>query len=281
MRLLRTTKGIARQREDEILELLDLPHSDIAALLGDGIETVRDAAVIDEVSLASATVLAPLRRPGKIVIAGGNYLDHVKEAGLQTPTQVPFVVASGDIVIGPDEAIILPDEAPDLVDYEGEVGLVISKAGSHIPAERALEYVGGLTIVNDVTARDVQLQGLAHGTISDLSYIVRSKQFPTFKPVGPAVVTIDEFDNPLDLRITTTVNGQIRQDSRTSQMIFGIPQIIETVSASVDLAVGDLVLTGTPAGVALAVGGYLRAGDSVAVTVERLGVLVNTVARAS
>jgi 2-keto-4-pentenoate hydratase/2-oxohepta-3-ene-1,7-dioic acid hydratase in catechol pathway len=268
-----------RQRDDGILEVLDLPYHDIGELLRAGVALAATAVVVDEMPVESAEPLAPVRRPGKVVIAGGNYLDHVKEAGLRTPQEVPFVVASGDVVIGPHDNIVLPAEAPHFVDYEGEVAIVIGKAGSHVAANRALEYVGGLTIVNDVTARDVQLRGLADGTVADVGYIVRAKQFPTFKPTGPAVVTVDEFTDPLDVRITTRVNGEVRQDSRTTQMIFGIPHIIEAVSAAVDLAVGDLVLTGTPAGVALAGGVYLQDGDTVDVTVENIGVLSNTVVR--
>lgn len=280
MRLLRTTKGIARQRDDEVLELLDLPHADIGALLQQGLDAARTAAVVEELPLESVIILAPVERPGKVVIAGGNYLDHVKEAKLQIPTEVPFVVASGEVVVNPHDTIILPAGAPDFVDYEGEVAVIIGKAGSHIPADKAYDHIAGLTIVNDVTSRDTQMQGLANGLIADMSYIVRSKQFPTFKPMGPTMVTMDEFDTPLDVRISTTVNGEIRQDSRTTQMIFGIPLIIEAVSATVDLEVGDVVLTGTPAGVAIASGAYLRAGDTVEISVERLGVLVNTVAGA-
>lgn len=263
-----------------MLELLDLPHPDVGSLLRDGIALVRSATVVEALSPDETVICAPVQRPGKIVIAGGNYIDHVNEAGLKPPQQVPFVVASGDVVIGPNDVILLPGDASEFVDYEGEVALVIGKFGSKIPAGKAAEHIAGLTVVNDVTARDVQRQGIANGTLADVRPIIKSKQFPTFKPMGPAMVTFDEFGDPLDLRITTTVNGQVRQDSRTTQMIFGIGEIIEAVSATVDLEVGDVVLTGTPAGVALANGGYLRVGDTVEISVENLGVLTNTVAGA-
>jgi 2-keto-4-pentenoate hydratase/2-oxohepta-3-ene-1,7-dioic acid hydratase in catechol pathway len=278
VRLLTTAKGIARQRRDGLLELLDLTHPDVGALLRNGADAAFSATVIGEVSPDEVRILAPVLRPGKIVIAGGNYVDHVDEAQLKRPQQVPFVVGSGDVVIGPGDAIVLPQEAPESVDYEGEVALVIGKFATHIPAGQAADHIAGLTIVNDVTARDVQHQGIADGTVVDAAAVVRGKQFPTFKPMGPAMVTFDEFDSPLDLRITTTVNGQIRQDARTTQMIFSIAEIVEAVSAAVDLDVGDIVLTGTPAGVALATGEYLRAEDTVEITVENLGVLTNTVA---
>lgn len=281
MRLVCTTKGIARQRGASTLELLVLPHQDIGDLLRDGIAAVQGAAVIEELQLEDATILAPVQRPSKVVIAGGNYIDHVREANLQPPERVPFVVAKGDMVIGPHDTIVLPAEAPDKVDYEGEVALIIGAAGSDIPAAKAKDHIAGLTVVNDVTARDIQLKGIAGGVVADVTAVVRAKEFPTFKPMGPALVTLDEFAEPLDLRITTTVNGAVRQDGRTSQMIFGIPQIIEAVSAAVRLEVGDIVLTGTPAGVALATGGYLADGDTVEITVQDLGVLTNTVVRQS
>jgi 2-keto-4-pentenoate hydratase/2-oxohepta-3-ene-1,7-dioic acid hydratase in catechol pathway len=280
VRLFRTTKGIARQRDSSVLELLGLPHRDIAELLRGGIDSARTAEVIGELPLEDATILAPVDRPSKVVIAGGNYIDHVEEAALQPPSAVPFVVANGVMLIGPHQAIMLPTEAPDFVDYEGEVALVIGVAGANIAASHAREHIAGLTVVNDVTARDVQLKGIADGVVADVTAVTKAKQFPTFKPIGPALVTFDEFADPLDLRITTSVNGALRQDGRTSQMVFNVAQIIEAVSATVRLEVGDVVLTGTPAGVALATGGYLKDGDTVEVSVEDVGVLTNAVVRA-
>ncbi|WP_263399627.1 fumarylacetoacetate hydrolase family protein [Saccharopolyspora pogona] len=137
-----------------------------------------------------------------------------------------------------------------------------------------------MTIVNDVSARDVQLAGMSDGVITDTRGVARGKTFPTFKPLGPAVVTMEEFDHPLDLAITTRVNGELRQDGRTSEMLFTVPEVIETVSASVPLEAGDVILTGTPAGVALASGRYLRPGDEVEIDIEHIGRLRNPVVSA-
>lgn len=222
-----------------------------------------------------------MARPGKIVIAGANYRDHVLEAGLPVPKSVVFIVVSGDMVTGPHSPIVLPVEAPSQVDYEAEVALVVGVGGSDIAAADAWRHVGGLTVVNDVSARDVQLAGITDGAISDPASVGRGKSFPTFKPMGPGLVTPDEFDQPLDLAITTRVNGELRQNGRTSEMMFSVPEIIETVSATVPLAGGDVVLTGTPSGVALASGRYLRAGDLVEIEIDGLGRLSNTVVSAA
>ena len=141
---------------------------------------------------------------------------------------------------------------------------IIGAVVSDIPAAKAKDHIAGLTVVNDVTARDIQLKGIAGGVVAWTSTaVVRAKEFPTFKPMGPALVTLDEFAEPLDLRITTTVNGAVRQDGRTSQMIFGIPQIIEAVSAAARTRGRRYRPDGTPAGVALATGGYLADGDTI------------------
>jgi 2-keto-4-pentenoate hydratase/2-oxohepta-3-ene-1,7-dioic acid hydratase in catechol pathway len=138
-----------------------------------------------------------------------------------------------------------------------------------------------VTVVNDVSARDVQLTGISGGKISDPTEVVRGKTYPSFKPIGPGLVTVDELSPPLDLGITTWVNGQVRQQARTIEMIFGVEAILEAVSATVALEIGDVVLTGTPSGVALATGNYLRVGDVVEVEIEGIGRLRNEVVGAS
>jgi len=141
--------------------------------------------------------------------------------------------------------------------------------------------VGGLTVANDVSARDIQFQGMRDGGVVDLAPIQRSKTFPTFKPLGPAMVTPDEFSPPLDLAVTTRVNGELRQNGRTGEMLFSLPELIEAVSARIPLAPGDLILTGTPAGVGLASGAYLKPGDTVDVAAEGIGHLCNVVTSAA
>ncbi|MFF0023038.1 fumarylacetoacetate hydrolase family protein [Streptomyces sp. NPDC005496] len=276
MRLYRTPAGLARGEGDE-LALLDLPHLDVADLLSDGIEQARSARVHSRIPFHGAVLLPPVEVPGTVVIAGANYRDHVAEAGMPTPTAPVFITVQGMSASGPYDPIWLPAEAPSQVDYEAELAVVISRPGRDIPVRRVWDHVAGLIAVNDVSARDVQLAAMTDGVVTDIDGVRRGKSFPHFKPMGPAVVTVDETGTDLDLAIRTYVNGEVRQDSRTSQMIFSVPEIISHVSATTPLLPGDVVLTGTPGGVALASGGYLRSGDVVTVEIEGLGRLHNPV----
>jgi 2-keto-4-pentenoate hydratase/2-oxohepta-3-ene-1,7-dioic acid hydratase in catechol pathway len=276
MRLYRTADGLARGEGGELL-LLDLPHPDIGALLADDIELARGARVTRRIPEAEASLLAPEAAPGTVVIGGASYLDHIVEAGMPMPGAPVFITITGDQVVGPNSVVELPAEAPDRVDYEAELVIVIGKAGSDIPIAEAWSHVAGFTAVNDVSARDVQLEGMTDGVITDVAKMARGKTFPTFKPMGPALVTVDEFAQPLDLSITTRINGELRQNGRTSKLLFSVPQFIQTVSASVPLAVGDVILTGSPAGIALATGKYLRAGDVIDIEIEGIGQLHNKV----
>lgn len=283
VRVYRTAQGLARGDGDELL-LLELPHPDVKALLQDDIELARTARVTGRLRLAETEILTPVRRPGKIVIAGATYRDHVIEAGMPIPettlfTTVPSEFVVGDLVVGPEAPLVLPAEAPDQVDYEAEVAVVIGRAGREIAVADGWRHVGGLMAANDVSARDVQLRGFTNGVITDDGQVRQGKIFPSFKALGPALVTQEEFTLPLDLAISTWVNGELRQNSRTSEMLFSIPEVLATVSATVPLEVGDVVLTGTPAGVALGTGKYLRAGDVVEIEVEGLGRLRSEVVR--
>ncbi|MDX3453318.1 fumarylacetoacetate hydrolase family protein [Streptomyces sp. ME02-8801-2C] len=281
LRLYRTQYGLARGEGDELL-VLDLPHPDAGSLLRDDIGLARTAPVRRRLPLQAeeTRLLPPVGTPGKVVLVGLNYRDHAEEAGLALPSSVMFGSIGGDMVVGAHSSIILPAEAPDHVDYEAELAVVIGKPGQDIPASQAWSHVAGLTVANDVSARDVQFAAMTGGALSDPSGILRSKSFPAFKPIGPALVTIEEFPQSLSLRVTTRVNGELRQDSNTRNMLFSVPEIIAAISASAPLEVGDVILTGTPAGVGFVSGTYLRPGDVVEVEIEGIGRLRNNVVSA-
>ena len=211
-----------------------------------------------ETPLADVNLLAP-SEPSKIVCVGRNYVEHAKELGNEVP-KVPLIfLKPPSSIINPNDTILLPPQSVQ-VEHEGELVVVIGKRGRHITASSAKKHILGYTIGNDVTARDLQ--------ITDDQW-TRAKGFDTFCPFGPWIDT--EFD-PADSVVTCRVNGQMRQMASTRDMVFNIGNLMAYVSSVMTLEPGDLIFTGTPAGV-----GELKNGDEVVVEIEGLGVLRNPV----
>jgi acylpyruvate hydrolase len=219
--------------------------------------------------LASARLRAPIARPGKIVCVGLNYADHAHEQGIEPPPSPIFFLKSVNTICGPGDAIVIPPNTRQ-PDYEAEFAVVIGKGGSRIAEEKAYEHVAGYMILNDVTARDMQ-----HG---DKQWF-RGKSCDTFAPTGPWITTADEIPDPHNLRISLTLNGATMQDSSTSNLIFKVPYLISYLSQSMTWEPGDLLSTGTPPGVGVfrKPPVFIKPGDSISVTVERLGTLTNPV----
>ena len=208
--------------------------------------------------------------PGKVVAIGLNYLDHVRETGMERPSR-PLVFAKfPSSVVGPTDDIVVDPTLTERVDWEVELAVVIGRPMRDVPVGEALDHVFGYTVANDVSARDVQF--------GDGQW-VRGKSFDTFCPIGPAIVTPDEIGDPQGLRLTTTVNGEVVQDSTTAEMVFGVAELLAFCSRSFTLLPGDLLLTGTPWGC----GEFadprrsLADGDVVECSVEGIGSLRNTV----
>ena len=217
----------------------------------------------------------PVPNPGKIACMWVNYLAHGKEVAVDTPKTDPvFFSKFPSVAIAPGEPIVLPRRSRQ-VDYEAELAVVIGRTVKDVPEERALETVVGYTILNDVSARDFNLDQVV-GAVAP--YIIQ-KTFDTFAPMGPALVTADEVPDPQRLPIRLWIDGELLQDGNTERMVFKIPQIISYLSRVVTLRPGDVISTGTPPG-----SGhwrkpprYLRAGDRVRIEVGNLGVLENPV----
>jgi 2-keto-4-pentenoate hydratase/2-oxohepta-3-ene-1,7-dioic acid hydratase in catechol pathway len=206
-------------------------------------------------------LLAPLE-PSKIVAIGRNYKDHAAELGNPLPVEPMIFLKPPSAVIGPDEPIVLPPGV-GRVDHEAELGVVIGTRARNVPAAEAFRYVFGLTCVNDVTARELQKK--------DVQF-TRAKGFDTFAPVGPAIVTGLDYRSPEGIQVEGLVNGEVRQSGSTSALIFPIDQLIAFVSAVMTLVPGDIISTGTPAGV-----GPIAAGDLVTVRIAGVGELTNPV----
>ena len=210
------------------------------------------------IPLSSVRLLAPVL-PGKIICIGRNYVEHAREHNAEVPETPLLFLKPPSSVIGPGDKIILPPQSQQ-VEHEGELAVVIGRRGRWIPMEQALDYVLGYTIGNDVTARDLQRRD---------GQWTRGKGFDTFCPLGPWIDT--DFD-PADALLTCRVNAEIHQMATIRDMVFTIPQLITFISSVMTLEPGDVILTGTPAGV-----GPMVAGDTVTVEIEGLGELKNPV----
>jgi acylpyruvate hydrolase len=264
---------------EKVFDLNQLdPHlpADMIAFLKGGASTLAAAqqalaaASADKgVDLAQVKLLAPLTQPGKLICIGQNYLEHAKESGA-TKAPYPIIFAKyNNSIVGPGEAIVIPSVVKK-PDYEGELAVVIGKRGRNISEAEALSYVGGYTVLNDVSARDWQ---------NRTSQWVIGKTCDTFCPIGPALVTADEIPNPQDLHLRTTINGEELQNGWTGDMIFPIAVLIADMSQVMTLEPGDVIATGTPPGVGFAQvpPRWLRPGDVVRIEVDKVGALENPV----
>jgi 2-keto-4-pentenoate hydratase/2-oxohepta-3-ene-1,7-dioic acid hydratase in catechol pathway len=254
-----------------------------------GLDLIRwIAAAADQSGIATPTLAdivlgPPLTRPRKFIAAGRNYMDHLREgqkiwaARGKTVEKArhPTAFAKYASAIVPSGAPIVRPAGIADVDYEVELAVVIGRPALRVPLERALDYVAGYTICNDVAARGIQRFEMEHQI-----GITMAKNFPSFAPLGPWLVTADEIPDPQTLRVQLLVNGEARQDANTSDMIFPIAELVSYWSA-LGLEIGDMIITGTPAGVALARPNpeafYLKPGDIVEAVIERIGTLRNPV----
>ncbi len=218
-------------------------------------------------------LLAPIARPPKIVAIGRNYMEHVREQKAE-PTKTPILFAKyPSSVIGPTDAVHLHPDQAQKVDYEGELGVVIGRPATGVSAEQALDYVFGYTVVNDVSARDLQFSPDVGGQWT------RGKSLDTYCPMGPAIVTQDQVPDPQNLHLYSTLNGTIVQDGNTSDMMVDVRHLIEFISHGITLEPGDIIATGTPSGVGhhRQPPVYLACGDIIEVEIEGIGWIRNPV----
>ena len=221
------------------------------------------------VPLADAKLEAPIRRPPKFLAVGLNYADHVAESGMETPKHPTIFNKQSTCVVGPDDPVHVP-RASHVLDYEGELGFVIGRRCRHVSRDDAPDCIAGYLAVNDVSVRDWQLRTPTW---------TMGKSFDTHGPIGPWIATSDELPDPHQLRLRTWVNDQLRQDSNTKELIFDCFDLVEHFSTAFTLEPGDVVATGTPAGVGIGMKPprLLQAGDVVRVEIEGIGELRNPV----
>ncbi len=258
---------------DDGLVTLQTEHTDLPSLLassdGDLVAHVQALATGSVTPLAEAELLSPVGRPPAILAVGLNYRAHAAEGGREPP-KVPIIFNKHhNCIVGPGHPIHLPAAAPDMVDYEGELAVVIGRTARAVPASEAADCIAGYTIMNDVSVRDWQRRSPT---------MTMGKSWDTHGPCGPWVVTSDSLD-PHSCRLVTEVSGEVRQDANTDDLIFDCYAIVEHLSTAFTLDPGTIIATGTPAGVGAFTDppGLLRDGDEVAITIDGIGTLTNPV----
>jgi 2-keto-4-pentenoate hydratase/2-oxohepta-3-ene-1,7-dioic acid hydratase in catechol pathway len=269
-------------RPGSILEILERGPAGLEEVRA-GISSRKKTLPLDSVS-----ILAPIPRPGKVLALAGNYAEHVKEAsqtrgfqvGLsesprQTTVPRPFLKPS-TVVCGPGQIIPWPAYSQQ-IDYELELGVVIGSKARCIEPGDALDHIAGYVVVNDVSARSVTFkEGRAKRPWDEFYDWLNGKWADNFLPMGPYVVTKDEIPDVQKLHMMLKVNGQVKQDANTGQMIYSVADIVSFLSHLMTLEPGDIIATGTPSGVGLATGNFLNAGDVIECSIEGLGTLTNT-----
>ncbi len=252
-----------------VVDLSAAGYADTLAVIAAGITAPEPGNTFPAYRLSEVRLHAPLANPPRIFAIGLNYREHAIESGMEIPTTPVVFFKLATAIVGPGDPIVLPVNSTE-PDYEAEFAFVIGRGGYRLAADEWRNHVYGYTIVNDVSARDVQFASTQWSL---------SKCFPTFCPLGPAIVTADEIPDPHVLHIGLSIDGEQLQNSNTSNLVFKIPELIEYLSSITPLLAGDIVSTGTPPGVGLGrtPRRWLRPGETVTVTVESLGSLTNPV----
>ena len=252
-----------------VVDLSAAGYADTLAVIAAGIIAPDVGNTFPSYPVADVRLHAPLANPPRIFAIGLNYRDHATESGMELPTTPVVFFKLATAIIGPGDPIVLPVNSTQ-PDYEAEFAFVIGRGGFRLSADEAMQHVYCYTIVNDVSARDVQFSSTQWSM---------SKCFPTFCPLGPAITTADEIADPHVLQIQLSIDGERLQNSNTRELVFKIPALIEYLSSITPLMAGDIVSTGTPPGVGLGRNPkrWLRPGETVTVTVEGLGSLSNPV----
>jgi 2-keto-4-pentenoate hydratase/2-oxohepta-3-ene-1,7-dioic acid hydratase in catechol pathway len=263
----------AGARRPDLAGLRDV--GDLYARGADAVEQLRELAATATATVAPESVryAPPVLRPGKIICVGLNYADHIAESRTAKPDRIVLFAKFPSCLVGHADPIRYPAITAEL-DYEGELAVVIGRQARNVPADSALDYVGGYTVINDVSARDLQ------GTEPQW---IRGKALDTFAPLGPVLLDAAAAPPVAEMRLRTLVNGEVRQDASCAQMITGVPELIAYISNGITLEPGDIIATGTPSGVAMGMNPpkYLQPGDKVSIEITAIGELANTVAAAA
>jgi len=261
--------GVLLEEGSMVVDLTTAGHADTLAAITAGVIKLETGGAYRGYKLDDVKLHAPLANPPRVFCIGLNYRDHAIESGMEIPKFPVVFFKMTPSIVGPGDAIVLTSMTKE-PDYEAEFAFVIGKGGFAIPAAEAMDQVYGYTIINDVSARDIQFS---------TSQWSLSKSLPTYCPMGPAIVTADEIADPHALDVELSIDGEVLQHSNTRELVFKIPALIEYISAITPLLPGDIVSTGTPFGVGLGRNPkrWLKPGETVKITIEGLGHLTNPV----
>jgi 2-keto-4-pentenoate hydratase/2-oxohepta-3-ene-1,7-dioic acid hydratase in catechol pathway len=277
----RAVGPLRAKKPRSILELLALGDAGIDAARTTAERTIKAGDGVRR--LSSLRLAAPIPRPGKLLALAGNYSEHLRESGhewaakdLSTPR---VFMKPSTAVTGPFDPIIYPANG-NHIDWEGEFGVVIGKTARFVKATDAMDYVAGYTVIDDVSERKLKVETKRADRDGDKWFDwLNGKWFDSFAPMGPALVLKDEVPDPHKLTLQTRVNGELKQNASTGQMIFSVAELIEWASRWMTLEPGDVIATGTPSGVGSASGTFLKPGDVVEIEIEKIGTIRNTVER--
>jgi len=271
-----------RIADDHIIDLSGI-GPDLRSILESGRLDRARSVEGSKIPLMGARLLAPIQNPALVLSVGMNYHDHLKEMKTPAPEKPAAFTKSVASIIGPEAPILIPPDNPAMVDWEGEFSVVIGKPCHRVKAARALDYVAGYTIVNDVSARDwvapvfssTGIMGPIHAWEQNLL----GKMFPTFCPMGPVLATKEDVPDPGNVQIKTRLNGKLMQSANTDDLVFSVPELIEYYSQFYLFKPGDVITTGSPSGVGYGRNPriFMKAGDVVEVEVEGVGILRNPI----
>jgi 2-keto-4-pentenoate hydratase/2-oxohepta-3-ene-1,7-dioic acid hydratase in catechol pathway len=266
----KTYPGALQEQDNLVVSLSGAGFHSTLEVIAAGVAKIQEDRAYPFLKLSEVRLGPPLPNPPRVFAIGLNYREHAKETNKPIPTTPIVFLKLPTAIIGPGDPIVLPKNSAE-PDYEAELAFVIGKGGFRIPADKWRDHVYGYTIVNDVSARDVQ-RASTQWTLA--------KSFPTFCPMGQAIVTADEIPDPHALSISLSIDGEVLQNSNTSELIFKIPALIEYISSITPLLPGDIVSTGTPSGVGTGrtPQRWLKPGETVTISIESLGSLTNPVA---
>lgn len=246
-------------------DMIDLiaSYADEKSNIQKAVEKAEIAHNFDDIKLK-----APILNPGKMIFVGLNYFEHARESNIPIPEKPMLFAKFSNSIVGHAEEVIISRETSQC-DYEAELAFIVGKKAKNIPESEALSYIAGYTICNDISARDLQF--------NEGGQWLRGKAVDTFAPLGPVIVTTDELTNPHNLSISSKVNGEIRQNSNTKELIFKVPFLLSFISRTITLEPGDLISTGTPSGVALGMVNpqWMKADDICEIEIEGIGLLSN------